>query len=106
MQVRKKVMQMKYKIVNRKRFITFCVIIILTVSFLFSGIFCPAVAQDLSGEKYIEVTVESGDTLWQIAKEYGPADKDIRETIYDICKINKISAETLYEGIVIMVPVN
>ena len=95
---------MKYKIVNRKRFITFCVILIVAVSFLFSDIFCPAVAKDLSDESYLEVTVERGDTLWQIAKDYGPSGKDIRETIHNICKINGISAETLYAGAVIMVP--
>ena len=97
---------MKYRIVNRKRFIAFCVIVIVAVSSLFLLIFRPAMAKDLSGEKYVELTVESGDTLWQIASDYGPADKDIRKTIYDICKINGISAETLYAGSVIMVPAN
>lgn len=37
---------------------------------------------------YIEVTVASGDTLWSLARQYGPAKRDIRETVDRIRTIN------------------
>ena len=51
------------------------------------------------GEKnYIKVTVCEGDTLWSIAEEYN-TEKDIREYIYNIKKINNINnKEVLKEG--------
>lgn len=39
-------------------------------------------------ESFIEVTVRSGDTLWSLAREYGPDGRDIRETIDRIRRIN------------------
>lgn len=37
---------------------------------------------------YVEVTVSSGDTLWSLARRYGPEKRDIRETIDRIRAIN------------------
>ena len=56
-------------------------------------------------QKYINVEVHSGDTLWAIAKTYGNTNQDIRNTIYDICKLNEVSASTLQPGMVLLIPV-
>ena len=54
---------------------------------------------------YKSIQIQPGDTLWDIAAEYGPADRDIRSVIWDICEINGISAEQLTAGQRIIVPV-
>jgi LysM repeat protein len=53
---------------------------------------------------YQEYEVQAGDTLWQIARETGSANTDVRQTIYEICQVNDISAETLFAGSVIQIP--
>ena len=91
-----------YRIVNRTRFITFLTIIILVVSFSIGALFSRVQAG--KNMHYIEVSVSQGDTLWNIAKEYGCGDKDIRRVIYDICRSNDISADELRPGQIILVP--
>lgn len=39
---------------------------------------------------YISYTVEPGDTLWSIAEEHNPKDRDVRERIYDIASFNEM----------------
>ena len=95
----------KYKIKNRVRFITFITVMMLVVSFAISGVFNTIKAQSKDEQKYIEVLVESGDTLWNIAKTYGSDDCDIRELIYNICQINNMKASDLRAGQTILVPV-
>lgn len=46
----------------------------------------------------ITYTISRGDTLWNIAKEYTPSNKDIRQTIYEIEKLNNMSNASIYEG--------
>ena len=95
----------KYKIKNRIRFITFVTVIMLVVSFAISGVFNTIKAHSTKEKEYIEVLVESGDTLWNIAKTYGSDDCDIRELIYNICQINNMKASDLRAGQTILVPV-
>jgi uncharacterized protein (DUF1684 family) len=54
--------------------------------------------------KYIEVEVHAGDTLWRIASKYKDEDQDIRSFIYDICKLNNVSADNLQAGDMILIP--
>ncbi|MDA2980141.1 MAG: LysM peptidoglycan-binding domain-containing protein [Actinomycetota bacterium] len=49
--------------------------------------------------------VKGGDTLWQIAAEFGPADSDRRQTVAIIEDLNGINAGTLQIGQVIEIPV-
>lgn len=97
---------MKYRIVNRFRFITFVTLMMLLLSF---GVLSLVNRTSVYAEKepvYTEVTVQAGDTLWAIAKEYGSASKDIREVIHDICKCNHTDAASLRPGQVLLVPQN
>lgn len=97
---------MKYRIVNRKRFVVFAVSLILLITFMAA----PAVSKITASEKisktYIAVTVQEGDTLWALAKTYGPQHSDVRKVIYDICQINNLESCTIYEGQTITVPVS
>lgn len=63
-----------------------------------------AEATDLSGVEYIEVTVEKGDTLWQIASEFGPY-TSTRQSIYAIMEFNQMDSKVVYPGEVLRVPV-
>jgi|GEM_PF-1433684 len=52
-----------------------------------------------------EVVVRPGDTLWAIARNYGPAGVDIRQTVDWIRRNNQLSSATVYPGQVLKVPV-
>lgn len=95
---------MKYKIVNRFRFISFITISIILICCIFAGLFNTTIALNNKKENFTEVLVCEGDTLWDIAKEYGTKTKDVREVIYDICKTNGLSGAEIYEGQLIRVP--
>ena len=96
----------KYRIKNRLRFITFITAMMLVVSFSIAGVFNIIEVHSTEEPEYVSVKVVEGDTLWDLAKEYGNADCDIREVIYDICHINNIKASDLRAGQTILIPVN
>lgn len=54
----------------------------------------------------VAITVHSGDTLWSLAREYGPEGVDIRETIDWIQRENGLSSPVLRPGQRIVVPVS
>ena len=58
-------------------------------------------------EKYsvVSVTVEEGDTLWSIAREYKPAGKDLRAFVYELADNNGIKNANICVGDTIYVPV-
>ncbi len=96
----------KYRIKNRVRFICFVTVMMLVVSFGISGLFNIGKAQSIKEQEYVEITVCSGDTLWDLAKTYGNGDIDIRELVYNICQVNHIKAADLRAGQTILIPVN
>lgn len=57
-----------------------------------------------NADKYKLVIVKKGDTLWHIAKKYGPAQRDIRDVIDDIKKASN-TKDTIFPGDVLYVPV-
>ena len=93
-----------YRIINRGRFICFVLAVILIFCFVIMGILNSSAAKEKVDMRYIKVEIEEGDTLWALAKVYGSEDKDIREIVYDICKINGIKASDLRPGQIIMIP--
>lgn len=94
-------------IVNKKRFM-FTIIIIIFI--LFFGLFFSIYAiinkaectQDI---KYIEVYVQDGDTIWNIAKQYVSNNRDIRDLIYEIGQINNLKDYNIYPGDIIRIPI-
>ncbi len=97
-------MKKKYRIKNSGRFILFVSCMLLICVFVGGaalGIFDVSSKDAIS---YIEVEVSHGDTIWNIARIYGPKDVDIRESVYRICKINNVSADTLQAGQILSVP--
>lgn len=50
------------------------------------------------------VVVQRGDTLWGIAREYGPAREDLRSVVYGIKQANQLHASLIHPGDVLLVP--
>lgn len=91
----------KYLIKSKFRFTVFMVIVLLCISVLLSTIF----ANSLTEQKYQQIEVTYGDTLWSIAESYMTTDQDIRKSIYEIAKLNQVSADTLQSGQTLLIPV-
>lgn len=80
-------------------------VVVLVSFYLFIFIFagCRAPEREVV---YIEVQVERGDTLWDIAKKYSPSRKDLRGYIYTVREINGLESAVLMPGQVLLVPVS
>jgi len=96
-------MKKTLRITNKYRFITFVTLFVLVISMAI-GAFFPVSAASPELSSYKEVKVQDGDTLWKIARTYGDQSKDVREVIYDICRINNVDAANIYPGQTLMIP--
>ena len=98
-------MTKRYRISNRFRR---TVLAVLTIIFLTTAInFALGLntAASLTIQDYMDVEIKSGDTLWNIAQTYMPDDMDTRKAVYQLCSLNDISADQLYAGMTIQVPI-
>ncbi|OPJ57163.1 cell division suppressor protein YneA [Alkalithermobacter paradoxus] len=55
--------------------------------------------------EFVEIQIQSGDTLWNIAREYINEKEDIRNYIYEIQKLNNLNEPYIYPGKVILIPI-
>lgn len=94
-----------YRVANKLRFTVFVVLMILILTTAISFALGLNTAVSLTVSEYMDVPITYGDTLWSIAEAYMPTDNDIRESVYELCKINDISASELYAGMTIKVPI-
>ena len=94
----------KYKLSNKRRFygaISFAIIILLIGMLLVKH----QTAQGESIDKYDIVTVQNGDTLWDIAAKYNNNNySDLREYVYIIKKENNIYGDFLIPNQKLRVP--
>lgn len=99
------IMHKHYKIVSIPRFITFIIICIVIITFI-ATVFIKGTkeASQSKIETYKNIHIVSGDTLWNISKNCSSSKTDVRETIYNICKINDISAGEINPRDMIIVP--
>ena len=99
------VLKMKrYRIANKLRFTLFmtaCLIVLVGVVGSMFGYFD---AQGAHDPEYVDVTVSDGDTLWELAKAYGPSNTDTRRIVFEICRYNDVSSSTLRAGQIIAIP--
>lgn len=82
------------RIKNKVKFIRSIAILI----FLLIALFNISIAKTNSEAEIIDYTINKGETLWNIAKEYTPDNKDIRQTIYEIKQLNNMTDSTIYPG--------
>jgi len=97
-------MKKKYRIKSKFRFTLFMTIAILMFISAAGTAIGMNQAESLTKPFYTEIVVQSGDTLWELAQEFGPDHKDVREVVYEICRINEISADSIYPGQTILIP--
>lgn len=89
------------KTILRKRFI-FWVVCIAVFGAMF-GVF-GNVSASKATETFV-LTVSYGDTLWDIAKENNPQNKDVRKVIDDIIRLNRLTNTSLCCGDELIIPV-
>ena len=98
-------MTKKYRVKSKFRFTLFLTISILCVIIAGTTLLGFNNANAASMNQYYAVKVSVGDTLWDIAGEYGPEHQDIRKTVDEICQLNEMDASDLTAGEHILVPV-
>ncbi len=54
---------------------------------------------------YENITIHSGDTLWEIAKKYKPEGEKIEHMICEIMEVNGMRSENIMSGDCLIVPV-
>ena len=79
---------------NKFKFIRSITIIVFLLSILYST----SIARIDKEEETTLYTVNKGDTLWTIAQEYKADNKDRRQYIYELKKINNITNSNIYDG--------
>ena len=98
-------MTRRYRVANRFRFTVFVTIMIILITTLVNFALGLNTAESLTYVEYMDLEIMSGDTLWSIAETYMSDADDIRVAVYELCKINDISADQLQAGMTIQVPV-
>jgi nucleoid-associated protein YgaU len=98
------VMRKKYRIRSKFRFTLFLTIAILMVLSVTGTIFGANQAESLTKPVYTEIVIQSGDTLWNLAEEFGPDNQDTRKVVHAICNLNHISADSIFPGQTILIP--
>jgi len=99
---------MKFKIVNIKKFVRSVLIIVGIVICI--GLFIGNISFSHVEKQYKTIYVDSGDTLWSIAKEQKEnnsyyEEKDIREIVDNIKAVNKLSGSNINENQKLIIPV-
>lgn len=94
-----------YRIKSRPRFILFVVIVTILTVGMVNTVLGFYNASSYTIQEYTEITVMSGDTLWDIASTYMSADKDVRHAVYTLCQLNDIQGGEIYAGQTLTVPV-
>ncbi|MCX7903986.1 MAG: LysM peptidoglycan-binding domain-containing protein [Caloramator sp.] len=79
--------------------------VVLVLILLIIPFYKKANNQNANKVNYIYVTVESGDTLWKIAKKHKTDKQDIRKLVYEIRKANNLESLIIYPGQTIKVPI-
>lgn len=93
-----------YRIKSRLRFITFVMILFVSIISMTNLAFGYGDVSSLTVEKFENVMISPGDTLWSIASQYTGSGHDVRELIYTICQINEVSPDSIYPGQMLRIP--
>ncbi len=95
----------KYRLKSRFRFTIFVIFMMLMLVSVSNTILGINDASSLTKPEYASIQIEDGDTLWDLASEYNQDGKDIRKFVYEICELNEISADSIYPGLNILIPI-
>ena len=93
-----------HRIKSELRFSIFMMLCIILVIISVQGLLGVDKAAGTVQETYQTVEIHHGDTLWDIAGQYAPENMDIRRAVYQLEKLNGISADELMPGMEIQIP--
>jgi hypothetical protein len=97
----------KYVIVNKRRFYTFLISLLVITAIIFLSLLSNNKAYSSNYKTaYIEVTIKEGDTLWDIALKHLPEKQDLRKLIFEIKQFNEMESSCIYPGDIIKIPVD
>lgn len=91
----------------RLRFVTFLLLLVFITAFAVSSIVIAKEPNDDSIKDettYVEITVQEGDTLWNLAKPYYDGKSDYRKFIHEIRKLNDLEEGVIFPGQIIIIP--
>lgn len=94
------------RIVNKVRFVIFMSIVILALVLILGSLFELDKAYSTTYDRWKEITVKNGDTLWGIAKDNNPKNQDTRKVVYDIMKYNNMKKANLIAGQTLRIPIH
>lgn len=93
----------RIRIINKAKFTLFCIVSIFAFSMAFSGLLNGVMAKTAARET-ATVVVQQGDTLWKIASENNPGNKDIRKLVHEIIDCNELTSATIFENQCLNIP--
>lgn len=97
-------MKRKYRIKSKFRFTLFISLVLVMVLLTTGTVLGLNRSNGIGTPAYITVEIQSGDTLWELASQFGPDGTDPRKVVKEICRINGISADQLRPGQEILIP--
>ena len=90
---------MKKRAVKRRRTITILTITVIMITAMLNLVWA-------KGKESVSVVVRNGDTVWSIAGENNPNNKDLRDLVHEIIKENNLHDGTIYAGQELTIPIN
>jgi hypothetical protein len=91
--------QNRIHIKSSRRFLTILVVISL-LTYLF---FIPTITSGTQKQEFVQVMVEKGETLWDIAHQFDPQG-DLRKLVYEIKEFNNLESYSIISGTYIKIP--
>ena len=96
---------------SNKKKTRFSSVIILIITLIFCMSFGVNAFGDTGSQNQtvalISVTVQNGDSLWNLIQEYNPQyNGDMNEAIYFVKKINNLDTSGLYGGQILQIPID
>ncbi|MGI5824006.1 MAG: cell division suppressor protein YneA [Bacillota bacterium] len=94
-------MQKKFK-VRWNRVLILIITLVFCMSF---GV--NAFGETQGAEKYIDVKVQTGDSIWQLVQEYNPEyTGNMSKAVYEVKEINNLQSSCLLKGQVLRIPLD
>lgn len=87
---------------RRRRFFS-SIFLLIIIGLTFTSV-NSSIARGSESPHYIQVTVQTGDTIWKIAKNNANKERDIRDLVYEIREINNLSTANLKPGQIVKIP--
>ncbi len=92
-----------YRINSPLRLCIFITIVVFIIISLLASIWIKGKAME--PVKLISIEASEGDTLWSIAKQSSPSNRDIRDYILELKSVNDLEDANIKVGQTILVPV-